>query len=158
MGFERDRLPDPVSYYEGEGLALKGPNSSKWKTTECRFHGGSDSMRINTQTGAFVCMAGCGAKGGDILSYQMQAHGIEFVVAAKSLGAWVEDGKNIRHVPVNPPALPARAALQVLELETYLVVIEASRIAKGHIPTQEELNRILAAANRILNITKDYQQ
>lgn len=156
MGFERDRLPDPVSYFEAEGLRLKGPNSSKWKTTECRFHGGSDSMRVNTQTGAFVCMAGCGAKGGDILSYAMQAHGIEFVEAAKSLGAWVEDGKP-RHVPVNPPALPARAALQVLELEIYLVVIEASRIAKGHVPTEEELSRILTASNRILNITRDYQ-
>jgi hypothetical protein len=34
MGFERDRLPDPMSYFEAEGLRLKGPNSSKWKTTD----------------------------------------------------------------------------------------------------------------------------
>ena len=43
MSFERNQLPDAVSYYEGEGLRLIGPQSAKWKTTECRFHGGSES-------------------------------------------------------------------------------------------------------------------
>ena len=59
--FIKDRLPDPVPYYESEGLVLKG--RGKWRPTECRFHGSRDSMRINTETGGFVCMAACGAKG-----------------------------------------------------------------------------------------------
>ena len=82
MTFEREKLPDPVSYYESQGLALLGSHRSTWKTTECRFHGGSDSMRVNTVTGAWVCMA-CGVKGGDVLSYLMLSNGMEFIDAAK---------------------------------------------------------------------------
>ena len=117
MGFERDRLPDPATYFEGEGLTLTGPRSAKWKTAACTFHGGSDSMRINTVTGAWVCMAGCGARGGDVLAYHQATHGLEFVEAAKALGAWVDDGKpqaphrptplSPRPMPSNPAALPA---------------------------------------------------
>ncbi len=51
MSFDRERMPDPVSYFEGEGLKLSGPG--KWKTTGCTFHGGSDSMRINVASGAW---------------------------------------------------------------------------------------------------------
>lgn len=155
MGFERHLLPDPVSYFEAEGLTLKGPSSSKWKTSECRFHGGRDSMRINIASGAWVCM-NCGAKGGDILSYAMQAHGIEFVEAVKSLGAWVGDGKA---PPPNqkPPSLPPRAALQVLAFEAQLVAIEASRIGNGITPTADDLSRIRAAANHIMTIAREYE-
>jgi phage/plasmid primase-like uncharacterized protein len=155
MGFERDRLPDPMSYFEAEGLRLKGPNSSKWKTTECRFHGGSDSMRVNAHTGAWVCMA-CGVKGGDILSYQMQAHGIEFIEAAKTLGAWVEDGKPYQ-APKNSPSLPPRAALSVLHFEAMLIAIEGSRIGNGIPPTADDLSRIRTAANHILTIAREYE-
>ena len=72
MPFDRRNLPDAVSYYESEGLKLT--SRGKWRTTACQFHGGSDSMRINTDSGAFACMA-CGASGGDVLSYEMQATG-----------------------------------------------------------------------------------
>ena len=65
MSFNRDALPEPIGYFEGMGLNLRGPG--KWKTTRCEFHGGSDSMRVNTSSGAWVCMA-CGAKGGDVLA------------------------------------------------------------------------------------------
>ena len=68
MSFDRTHLPEPVGYFEERGLVLTGPARAKWRTTACTFHGGSDSMRINTQTGAWVCMAGCGAKGGDVLA------------------------------------------------------------------------------------------
>ena len=64
--FMRDRLPDPVSFFEAEGLTLTGPG--KWKTTRCDFHDGSDSMRVNSESGAWRCM-NCGAKGGDVLAY-----------------------------------------------------------------------------------------
>ena len=99
-----DRLPDPASYFESQGLKLTGPRSAKWKTTECAFHGGSDSMRVNVHSGGWVCMA-CGAKGGDVLAYQMAAHGLEFVDAAKALGAWVDDGRP--HTPQRPGFVPS---------------------------------------------------
>ena len=54
--FDRSQLPDPANYFKSEGLRLKGARHANWKTTECRFHGGSDSMRVNVATGAFRCM------------------------------------------------------------------------------------------------------
>jgi DNA primase len=64
-------------------LVLKGP--AKWKTTECIFHDGSDSMRINSESGGWVCMA-CGEKGRDVLAFYMRRHGVDFVSGAKALG------------------------------------------------------------------------
>ena len=52
MPFDRRNLPDPISYYESEGLKLT--SRGKWRTTACQFHGGSDSMRINADSGAFA--------------------------------------------------------------------------------------------------------
>lgn len=154
MSYDRIRLPDPVSYYEDLGLPLKGPRSAKWKTTECRFHGGSDSMRINTQTGAFVCMAGCGARGGDVLAYHMAHHGMEFVAAAKALGAWLEEGK--AQVLRKPTALSPRAALEVLGFESTLVAVTAGNVAKGMALTDTELQRLLVCVGRINRIVGDF--
>ena len=153
MGFERDRLPDAVSYFENEGLTLRGPG--KWKTTRCNFHGGSDSMRVNTASGAWVCMA-CGVKGCDVLSYEMQATGTEFVRAAQELGAWVDDG---RPPPTTKPAaLPPRAALAALAHETSLLFIEAARMTRGYVPTPDDIARMGQAAGTIQLIAGDYQQ
>jgi len=154
MGFDRDRLPDPASYYESQGLHLKGPPRSKWRTTACQFHGGSDSMRINTESGGFCCMA-CDARGGDVLSYHMQATGQDFATAARDLGAWIDDGKPQR--PQRPTSLPPRAALEVLRMETLIVAIEAGRMAKGHVPTEADKARLLLCANRINRIAEEYR-
>lgn len=97
--FTKDSLPDAVTYFEGEGLRLDG--RGKWRTTACRFHGGSDSMRVNTETGGWVCMA-CNAKGGDVLAYQMAAHGQDFISAAKELDAWQDDNKPQQHRDLTP--------------------------------------------------------
>ena len=103
MGFDRTLLPDPPAFYEATGLRLDG--RGKWRTTACAFHDGSDSMRVNLQTGAFVCMAGCGARGGDVLAYHMALHGGDEVLAAKGLGAWW-------HAPgASPARLEARHGL-----------------------------------------------
>ena len=77
MPFDRTLLPDPITYFENQGLTLKGHRSAKWKTTTCNFHGGSDSMRINVATGAWVCMS-CSEKGGDVLAYEMALTGADF--------------------------------------------------------------------------------
>jgi len=154
MTFERDLLPDPTGYYETEGLRLIGPRSAKWKTTRCDFHGGSDSMRINTQTGAFVCMAGCGARGGDVLAYHMAQHGMEFVEAAKALGAWVEDGRP--QVQRKPTALSPRAALEVLSFESTLVAVTAGNVANGVALTDTDRQRLMVCAGRINRIVEDF--
>lgn len=149
-GFDRRALPDPVSFFEAEGLKLTG--RGKWRTTECKFHGGSDSMRINTESGAFCCMAGCGARGGDVLAYHMAQHGMEFVEAAKALGAWVDDGRPpTQH---KPAPLTPRQALEVLGYECNLVGYEAARMAQGAHLTPPERQRLLTAAGRISKLAE----
>jgi hypothetical protein len=154
MSYDRTRLPDPVGYYESQGLTLKGSRSAKWKTTRCEFHGGSDSMRINAQTGAFVCMAGCGARGGDVLAYHMAHHGMEFVEAAKALGTWVEDGRP--QAQRKPTALSPRAALEVLGFESLLVAVTAGSIARGCLLTDTDRQRLMVCAGRINRIVGDF--
>lgn len=152
MSFNRELLPDPVSYYEGQGLRLSP--RGKWRTTECRFHDGSDSMRLNLTTGAWVCMS-CDVKGGDVLAYHMQAHGLEFVEAARQLGAWTEDGK--RPTSDKPAPLPPRAALQVLAFESTLTAVAAGNVARGVKLSDQDRFRLLAAAARINRLAEAYQ-
>lgn len=148
MGFDRSLLPNPADYYsDREGLRLVGPRSSAWRTTECRFHGGSDSLRINLRSGAFVCMSACGAKGGDVLSYHRAWHGMGFVEAARDLGCWVEDGKP--EVERKPAPLPARDALAVLASESHLIAIVAASLASGRSMSESDLRRLALAASRI---------
>lgn len=146
--FLRDNLPDPVNYFEGEGLKLDG--RGKWRTAACQFHGGSDSLRINTATGAWVCMAGCGARGGDVLAFHMAAHGLGFVDAAKALGCWRDDGKPDR--PHRPKPLPASAAIEALAFESTLTAIAAGNISNGIHLTDTDRARLYVAAQRIQSI------
>ena len=145
MGFNREALPDPLGYYEAQGLTFR-ERRGRWRTTRCDFHGGSDSLRVNTSTGAFVCMS-CNARGGDVLSFHMAHEGLTFIEAAKALGAWVEDGKPHHHR--RPKALPAHEALELIEREASLVALEAARLANGHPITDEIKNRLLKAAAAI---------
>ena len=149
MTFERKKLPDPVSYYESQGLIFQGSGPAPWRTTECRFHGGSDSMRIKVGSGAFVCMA-CGARGGDVLAYEMAVHGIGFVQAAKQMGAWTGGQTQMRHI--RPAALTARDALSVLADEVTLIALEGTRIARGVVPTAVDLERMQQAAGRVNHV------
>ena len=154
MSFDRNLLPDPANYFEKQGLKLSGPRSAKWKTTECRFHGGSDSLRIHTVTGAWVCMA-CNEKGGDVLAYEMKSTGTEFVAAAKAIGAWVDDGKP--QLEQKPVPLPPRAAMSVMAFEATLTAVAAGNIAHGVALTELDLARLLKAASRINRLVEAYQ-
>jgi hypothetical protein len=154
MSFDRNLLPDPVAYFENQGLTLKGPNRAKWRTTTCNFHGGSDSMRVNVATGAWVCMS-CGEKGGDVLAYEIKDSGREFVDAAKALGCWVDDGRP--HLQTKPTPLSPRLALSVLAFESSLAAIAAANVAHGYALTQIDLDRLLMAANRINNIAEAFK-
>lgn len=84
--FSRERLPDAIGYYcTRERLRLIG--RGHWRSAVCPFHDDDrPSLRVNVETGAFRCMA-CGAKGGDVLSFHRQRHGLSFVQAARDLGA-----------------------------------------------------------------------
>lgn len=146
MGFDRNLLPDPTAYFEEQGLKLTGPRRAKWKTTACNFHGGSDSMRVNTSTGAWICMS-CGEKGGDVLAYEIAVGGADFVAAAKAIGAWVDDGKP--HKPQKPTPLSPRAALAAIAFEATLVAIAAGNIHKGVLLTDTDRSRLMTAAGRI---------
>ena len=150
MGFNREALPEPLGYYEAQGLTFR-ERKGKWRTTRCDFHQGSDSLRVNTATGAWVCMS-CGIHGGDVLAYEMQLTGADFVSAAKALGCWTDDGKPA--IQSKPTPISARAALQALSFESLLVAMEAARVAKGAKPSEADKARVLAASNRIIRIAE----
>jgi DNA primase len=152
MTFDRNLLPDAVSYFESQDLRLT--SKGKWRTTQCKFHESSDSMRVNVSTGAWVCMS-CGAKGGDVLAYEMQINGAEFVDAAKALGAWVNDGKPERQH--KPTALSPRAALSALTFEANLVAIAAGNLAMGVILTDADRARLMVATGRINRVAGDFE-
>lgn len=153
MPFDRSLLPDPVSYFENQGLTLKGPRSAKWKTTTCNFHGGSDSMRVNIATGAWVCMSCC-EKGGDVLAYEIKDGGREFVDAAKALGCWVEDGRP--PVASKPTPLSPRLALSVMAFESTLAAVAAGNVANGVTLTDADRARLMVAANRINRLVEAF--
>jgi hypothetical protein len=149
VSFDRNYLPDPVSYFEAEGLKLDG--RGPWRTTECKFHGGSDSMRINLASGGWCCMS-CNAKGGDVLAYHMAAHGLDFIAAVKDLGAWVEDGQPHRHH--RPKPLPAGQAITMLAFESCLIATAGANLARGVAMSQPDLARLMVAAGRIQHIAE----
>lgn len=148
MSFVRNLLPDPMMYFEAEGLTPQG--RGKWRTTRCDFHDGSDSMRINVESGAWVCMA-CGVKGGDVLAYCMQRHGADFVTTAKTLGAWVDDGK-----PVRPQRkFSASDALGCIERELYVCSVVVGDARKGLLPSDADWQRFLSAAGTVIGIAQE---
>lgn len=149
MSFDRSMLPDPEHYYSQQGLPLTGRGA--WRTTRCDFHGGSDSMRVHVRSGGFVCMAGCGARGGDVVAYHMAQHGQDFVQAAKELGAYVEDGKPSQQ---RPTALSAGAAMQLCAAEANLVAVTVLNLKQGVTLTEADLQRLIKAASRIMYLAE----
>ena len=150
MSFDRTMMPTPLDYYNQIGLVFEG--RGKWLTTACDFHGGSDSMRINTETGGFICMAGCGARGGDPLAYHMAATGASFIEAAKALGCWRDDGGPTRY---RPTTIPARAMLQLVADEVRIAAILSADLAKGRTLSVTDHQRLLLAAGRIDQINSE---
>ena len=146
MGFDRTLLPDTTDYFESIGHRLVGPARAKWKSTNCIFHGGRRTMRINTENGGWVCMS-CDYKGGDLVAYFMAVHGTDFVSSAKALGAWVEDGRPA--LQTKPTPLSPRQALEVLGFEATLVAVAAGNLADGKALSDQDRARLLTCARRI---------
>lgn len=143
--YRRERLPDPVSFFESEGLALRGPG--KWKTTRCDFHDGSDSMRVNTESGGWVCMS-CFEKGGDVLAYAMRRHGLDFVTAARQLGAYVENGQP-HPGPAKPAGLTMRDCMALIAFELQVFGVIVSDISRGKTPSEADSLRLWQSIGRI---------
>lgn len=147
MTVDRTRLPDPLGYYEAQGLTFR-ERRGKWRTAGCPFHGSSDSLRVNTESGAFICMAGCGARGGDVLAFHRAIHGVDFVPACRELGAWIDDGKpEPKHS--RPAPFSARDALRVLRHDAVLTAVAAANVAYGVILSDADRSGLLKAAARI---------
>ena len=153
MPFDRSLLPDTVTYFENQGLTLKGPRSAKWKTTTCNFHGGSESMRVKVSTGAWICMS-CGEKGGDVLAYEIKDGRREFVDAAKALGCWVDDGRPQLQSKLTP--LSPRQALSVMAFESTLIALAAGNVSNGVMLTDADRARLMVAANRIIRLVEAF--
>lgn len=86
--FNRELLPNPGQYYRDQGLKLTG--GSEWKSALCPFHGDTNpSLRIRLDSGGFRCMA-CHVHGGDVLAFHMQLYKLDFISAARELGALEE--------------------------------------------------------------------
>lgn len=150
--FDRERLPDPEAYYtEVAGLRFR-ERRGVWRTTSCAFHGGSDSMRVNLRSGAWCCMS-CGASGGDVLAYHMRAHGLDFVEAARQLGAWIDDsGGPIIRRDRRPAGLSAADALALMRADALLIAQEAARACRLGAIEASVKDVVLAAAVRIMRV------
>lgn len=148
--FRRDLLPGWAEYADREGLTLEGRGT--WRTTRCDFHGGSDSLRVNVDSGGWVCMA-CGIKGGDVIAYHQQLHGLDFVAAAKALGAFVEDSKPYRRRD-EPRRFSDRDALSVVGEELTLCALVVSEARRGVTPSAGDWERFLVAAGRVMAIAE----
>lgn len=152
--FVRDRLPDALTYFESEGVHLVGPG--RWKTGPCDLHGGSDSLRVNTESGGWRCMA-CSATGGDVLAFHMQRHGLEFVDAARLLGAYVDDGKRYTG-PAKPTTLSARDAMQLASFELLVALVVIHDIRVGVIPSDDDWHRFIESSRRVETLAEEYRQ
>jgi hypothetical protein len=97
----------------------------------------------------------CLVKGGDVLAYEMQSTGAEFVDACKTLGAWVNDGRpQVQH---KPSLLTPRQALSVLAFESTITAVAAGNMGKGVVLSEVDLARLLISARRINQIVEAFQ-
>jgi len=146
----RELLPDPASFYEAEGLELEG--RGQWRTGRCPLHGGK-SLRVNLESGAFVCMAGCDLKGGDVVAWRMSVHGDRFIEAAKALRAWHEDG--IAFTPKHqqkPSRLSASDRLHVLRAESLVVFVVGADMHARKTISDQDRSRLMLAIRRIEHV------
>ncbi len=142
--FNRDRLPGWLAYADTHGIKVEGRGT--WRSVLCDFHDdGKPSLRINTLTGGWCCMS-CGASGGDVLGHYMQRTTLDFIAAAKALGAWNDTGEPAR--PQRPRTLSARDALELLYNDATTLWILACDIGQGKALTASERASAAAIARR----------
>lgn len=77
----------PSAYYPAELPSMPAPQRAGWTDAGlCPFHADkhAGNFRVNLATGAYRCFA-CGAKGGDVLAFHQQRHGLNFPDALQDL-------------------------------------------------------------------------
>lgn len=145
MSFDRNLLPEPENYFESRGHTLFGRSKKRFRIA-CSIHGGSSpNLSVHRQTGAWFCFS-CSAKGGDVLAYEMQDAGSDFVTAAKALGAWTDDGRPSTY---KPAPLSARAMLEIVGFEVQVAALLAADVAKGLRISEPDRARLFESARRI---------
>lgn len=145
MSFDRNLLPEPASYFESRGHTLFSKTSKGFRT-DCTLHGGKgDSLSVHRESGMFICFS-CGAKGGNVLDFEMLDSGAGFVTAARALGAWTDDGVpgTYKRSPVS-----ARAMLEIVSFEVQIVALVAADLAKGLRISEPDRARLFESARRI---------
>ena len=100
-----------------------------------------------------MCMS-CGEKGGDVLAYEMQSTGAEFIEAAKALNAWTDDGKPSSY---KPSPVSARTMLEVVSFEVQIVALVASDLSRGISISDMDRSRLFVAASRINRVAEELQ-
>jgi hypothetical protein len=92
--FRPELLPPPRTFYQHEFGSALGRKRRGWAQTKCCFHDGHSktSLSLNLNEGHFCCFS-CGARGHDLIAFVRLRYKVDFVTAAKSLGAWDETGK-----------------------------------------------------------------
>lgn len=111
-------------------------------------------MRVNTESGGWCCMA-CPARGGDVLAFEMAHTGVDFVAAARRLGAWTEEGENGQRPRRRPLPFNPRDALEVLADGAYLVAVAAGNVARGVMLTKADRALLRRTAARIHRICRE---
>jgi len=161
--FVKEKLPDPLSFYQGRGLVLQP--GKEWRSTSCEFHNSRGTMRVNMKSGAFACMAQCGAKGGSFVVYYMDINGVDFYSAAKALGAIEVDGKPYIG-PKRPSRIPALELLKLASTDLYKcsmvvsallhVLAENPRLEKALAPTitANDLKSFFGAAGQVIYVSE----
>lgn len=150
--FNRERLPGWQDYADIQGLVLVG--RGKWRSLLCDFHADTEpSLRVNTESGGWCCMS-CGAKGGDTLAHYMQRFDVDFVQAAKDLGAW--DADKLQHTERKPQSLAARDAMQLAAAEMRLAFVVIADVRAGVIPNDDDWLRFIDTARRVEIMAQEY--
>lgn len=149
----RELIPDALAYCDRAGLPLIPPKG-KWRGTRCDLCGASKALRINTESNGWCCMA-CLTKGGDMLALHMRLLNLDFVSAARDLGAYVDDDTPHR-APVEATTLSARDAMAVIALKLYVITGVISGIRRGVIPSDADWEQFLVAAGHIIWLESEY--
>jgi len=77
---------------------------------------------------------------------------MQFIDAAKALGAWTDDGQTMNY---KPSPVSARMMLEVLGFETQIVALIAADMVKCKPISQADKDRLLLAASRISNVSEE---
>jgi hypothetical protein len=153
--FHKEDLPSAERYCEHHGLPLIPPRG-KWRSTRCDLCGASKAMRINTESNGWCCMS-CGQKGGDMLALHIALTGMDFVSAARELGAYVDDDKP-GALPRKARAISAGDALELLYQDAMLVWVAAQNLVQGVVLTKRDIDDLTAATRRVLLVTQEVPQ